>query len=248
VARLRRLASVTLLSVLVSLANPNGIEGARLSSRSCRRPRQARAEYAADLEFRPPLEVFGPFSLALFLGLAALTFGALAANWRRVRESDLLVWIAFFYLAMSANRNVTLFAIVAAPMLVRNANDWLDARPLPARAHAVASVAVTALALLFTADVASGRFHDRIGAPRTAGFGVVEGINPIGAAEWILRARPAGPIAHWMADGGYLIWRLWPSYPVMNDGRSLEVWNPELPASSRREAFARSTPFRFGPC
>src|SRR5262249_20369181 len=30
-----------------------------------------------------------------------------------------------------------------------------------------------------------------------------------------------------MGDGGYLIWRLWPEYAVMSDGR-LEVFGPDL--------------------
>ena len=153
-------------------------------------------------------------------------------NWRRVREADLLLWIAFFYLAMGAVRNVALFGVVAAPILVRNLNEALDARPLRVRAHAWATAAATGFALLIAGDVALGRFNDRIGPYRTQGLGVIEGLNPIGAADWILRARPPGPLAHGMGDGGYLIWRLWPEYHLMSDGR-LEVFGPEtLPGLS----------------
>ncbi len=234
VPRVRRLATVTVLSALVAFANPNGIDGVLLPLQllGMVSSAQGRDHYALQiLEFRPPIGSLSRLSLGLFLGLAALSFGAIAANWRRVREVDLLLWVAFFYLAMGAKRNVTLFAIVAAPMLVRNVNELLDARILSARAHARAATAATALALLVTADVASGTFYDRIGRPRTAGFGVVEGFNPIGAADWILRTRPPGPIAHWMGDGGYLIWRLWPSYRVMNDGRNLEIFDPDVEPS-----------------
>ena len=38
--------------------------------------------------------------------------------------------------------------------------------------------------------------------------------------------RPPGPIAHHMQEGGYLIWKLYPEYRVMTDGR-LEVFGPE---------------------
>jgi hypothetical protein len=51
-------------------------------------------------------------------------------------------------------------------------------------------------------------------------------LYPIGAAEWIARERPRGPIFHHQADGSYLIWRLYPDYPVLVDGR-LEVFGRE---------------------
>jgi len=165
--------------------------------------------------------VLDPLSLGLFFGLALLSLGALAANWQRAREADVLLWVAFFYLAMGANRNVALFAVVAAPLLVRNANQVLDAHEPSRRAHSLATAAVTALALLVASDAALGRFHARIGPYSTPGLGVIEGFNPVGAAEWILRARPPQPLAHANADGGYLIWRLWPVYSVMSDGRTL---------------------------
>jgi tetratricopeptide (TPR) repeat protein len=44
--------------------------------------------------------------------------------------------------------------------------------------------------------------------------------------EWIARERPAGPVYHHMASGGYLLDRLWPDYRDMVDGR-LEVFGPE---------------------
>ena len=64
---------------------------------------------------------------------------------------------------------------------------------------------------------------------------------PVKAVDWIEHHRPPGPICHHMADGGYLIWRLYPDYKVMVDGR-LEVFGEEEfvslqfsdPASFRR--------------
>ena len=39
---------------------------------------------------------------------------------------------------------------------------------------------------------------------REAGFGVLDFFYPVGAAEWIARERPPGPICHHMADGALL--------------------------------------------
>jgi hypothetical protein len=228
--RVLALAAATALSALVSLANPNGLAGAlyplpqldMVGSAAQRRAFEVQID-----ELRPPFGSLKPLALGLFLALAALSLGAIAANWRRVREADLLLWLAFLYLALGAQRNTALFAIAAAPILVRNANAALDARPLPPRFHAAAGALATALALGVAFDAVRGRFFARIGPYATPGLGVIEGMNPIGAAEWIAAARPPPPIAHSMGDGGYLIWRLWPDYRVMSDGR-LEVFGAEL--------------------
>jgi hypothetical protein len=224
--RVRRLVAVIVLSSLAAFLNPNGIAGALFPLQLFKMVgsmQQHGGFTTAISELLPPLAVLDPLSLSLFLGMAALSFGALAANWRRVRESDILLWVAFFYLAMGANRNVALFAVVAAPLLVRNGNEVLDTREPSGRAQSVAAAVVTALALLVASDAALGRFHARIGQFSTPGLGVIEGSNPIGAADWILRARPPQPLAHAMGDGGYLIWRLWPAYQLMSDGRTLEA-------------------------
>jgi len=250
--RVRRLAAVIGLSLLVTFMNPYGVDGALFPLRlfdmvgSAER-RGTLAQVISEL--RSPIVSLRPLALALFLLLATLSGAAMAANWRRVRESDLLLWVAFFYLAMGANRNVALFAVVAAPILVRNLNEVLGGRRLPARFDAFAAAVTTAFALLVAGDAAFGRFYSRISPHQTPGFGVTEGYVPIEAAEWILRTRPPGPIAHWMGDGGYLIWRLWPEYRVMSDGRTLDTSGLDQPPLliDDPEAFARlAASYRFG--
>jgi hypothetical protein len=228
--RVRRLAAVTALAALASLANPNAVDGALypLTQLDMVASAERRGTFGMLIdELLPPVAMLRPLSLGFFLGLGALSLGAALANHRRVREADLLLWMAFFYLGIGATRNTALFAVIAAPILVRNLNEVLDARPLPARFHAGANALAAALALLLAQDAARGHLFARIGTWSTAGLGVIEGMNPIGAAEWIDRTRPPAPIAHTMVDGGYLIWRLWPAYQVMSDGR-LEVFGPEL--------------------
>jgi hypothetical protein len=228
--RVRRLAGVTLLAALASLANPNGLEGALypLQQLDMVGAAERRGTFGMLIdELRPTFDVLDPLSLGLFVGLAGLSLGAIAANWKRVREADLLLWVAFFYLAAGAARNTALFAVVAAPILVRNANGALGSRLLRAGQGAVGAALVAGLALLVAADAARGRWFSRTGPATELGLGVAEGLNPIGAAEWIARARPPAPIAHDLGDGGYLIWRLWPEYAVMSDGR-LEVFGPDL--------------------
>lgn len=227
-----RLAALTVGSVAVALVNPNGadlllyplLQLGMISDVS-----GLHAPWVVELG-----RLLGgnadPAARALTLGLAAATLAALVADRRRLPASDVLLFGGFLYLALGAHRNLALFAIVAAPMAVRHLGAWLDARREPAWLAPVATALAAGLLLAGVADGARGRLHGRLSDPRRPGLGIAEGLQPVAAVDWIERARPPGRIFHAMGDGGYLIWRLHPDYPVMLDGR-LEVYG--------REAFLR---------
>jgi tetratricopeptide (TPR) repeat protein len=254
-ARIRRLGAVSLVAALVSLANPNGLDGALypLQQLGMIGPADERGVFGSIIaELIPPLaERHGApdLALALLAALAALSFLAMALNWRLAPAADPLLWVAFLYLALGAQRNAALFAIVAAPIAVRNLGEFLDARPLPRGFWPAAGAATAAALLALAVDVARGSFFDRLGSFREPGFGPLEALYPGGAVDWIERERPPGPICHHMADGGYLAWRLFPDYRVMSDGR-LEVYGPErfldLHVHEPERFRALDEEFRFG--
>lgn len=229
--RLGSLALALGLSVAISLVNPNGVHGLLYPIQQLEMigSEQERGYFGSVIaELIPPFvgenELRG-LPLLLFAGLAAASFAAIAANWRRAGAFDVLAWVAFLYLALGARRNVALFAVVAAPIAVRNANAALDRLRLP-RTAAAANTLLAAGLLVLTADAAAGRLFARLGSAMEPGFGVFEFFAPRGAVDWIARERPPGPIYHHMASGGYLLDRLWPEYRDMVDGR-LEVFGAE---------------------
>jgi hypothetical protein len=230
--RVQRLAAVTALAALASFANPNFVDGALypIQQLGMIGPPDERGAFGSIVaELIPPLGGHQPLNsvaIGLVAALAACSFGAMAINWRRIHASDPLLWVAFLYLGLGAKRNLALFAIVAAPILVRNWNQVLDARPLGPRLRRAGAALVALAMAALVLDVVQQRFFQRIGVLREPGFGAMRVLFPIEQAEWIARHRPPGPVAHHMADGGYLIWRLWPDYPVMTDGR-LEVFGAE---------------------
>jgi len=224
--RIRRLAAVTTLAAFTAMLNPNGVEGALYPIAQLGMLGDPASRDFAIVELEPTLSAFEGLQLGLFGLLAMLSAAAIGLNWRKVRPSDLLLWVALFYLALAALRNASLFCIAAAPLLVRNGNAVLDQLRPSLRTSMVCSGAVAVAMALLTVDAARGAFPLRIGMVRTPGIGVDEIFHPVGAVEWIERHRPAGPIAHTMRDGGYLIWNLYPDYLAMSDGR-LEVFGAE---------------------
>jgi hypothetical protein len=159
--------------------------------------------------------------------LALLCGAALAADWRHdeARVQHGLVFVAFGGLFVLANRNAAVFAIVAGPLLVRSAQGWLDRRPLAPRWRSAAGLVVALVLLGACADLASGRFYDRVHGYHEPGLGTIDLFVAEDAVDWIERERPPGPIAHSMVLGGYVSWRLFPAYRPMIDGR-LEVFGP----------------------
>jgi hypothetical protein len=225
----RRLGVAMSLGTLVCVANPNGIEGVlypfqQLGMVSLS---EARGFFgASNIELQPAFSGLALLPLVLFLGFAALGFVSGLLNRKNLQINDVLIFIAFGYLALGAIRNIPLFAIATAPILVRNWNEILDSHA-PSKRHSLVAGAATALLLaLLIVDAARGHFYPRISKVRTAGIGVDEISIPEGAVDWIERSRPRGPIAHHMREGGYIIWRLYPEYRVMLDGR-LEIFGPE---------------------
>ena len=253
--RLRRLTAVSVLAALVSLLNPNGLDGALypIQQLGMIGPPEDRGVFGSLIaELIPPIGGTRrqyPLSVALFGVMAVGSFAAMAFNWRRLRGADPLVWVAFLYLALGAQRNIALFAIAVAPIAVRNGNQFFDAwRGRRLEPWPIVSAAALVVALL-AVDVARGAFFPRLGSLREPGIGVMEVIHPVAAADWIARERPPGPIFHHMADGGYLIWRLYPDYPVMVDGR-LEIFGPDtfvsLQASDSVRFRALDAQYAFG--
>lgn len=253
----QRLAGVTLLAAAASLLNPNGLEGALypLQQLAMIGPSGGGDEAARSVrELWPVWSGAIPWPWLVLPGLLLLAATAsFAANWRHDRS-----WLAhgltlgsFALLAALANRNLALFAIVAAPICVLSTNEWLDRHPnlLPSGAQRAASLVVVLLLAAASFDVASGRFYARMRMVAAPGLGIVDIFVPEGAVDWIARERPPGPIAHPMGAGGYLNWRLFPDYRVMSDGR-LELFGPRRLAElnyAAPNAFARlDAQYHFG--
>lgn len=232
--RIRRLALVLALGAAAALLNPNGVDGALLPFRQLAMigPSETRGIFGQVIdELRSPLAALDAHSapaLAAFATLAVLSFTAFALDRRGFSLFDAFVWLAFFGLAVSAVRNIALFAVAAAPILAAHFGRWLDDTPrIPRAAQPVLGAVVLAGLVAATGAVVyvdHARAHHPRGTsdPALADFWYAER-----AVEWIERNRPPGPLYHRMGDGGFLIWRLWPTYRVLVDGR-LEVYGEDL--------------------
>ncbi|HEX4340035.1 MAG TPA: hypothetical protein VH062_29205 [Polyangiaceae bacterium] len=107
---------------------------------------------------------------------------------------------------VSVVRLTPLAAILVAPLAARRLGSWIPETNLVGVAAAVAPAAAAAYVALF------------IPTTELAGFDPTR--FPVAATNFVERMLPAGRMYDFMPFGGYLAYRLHPTYRVFNDGRN----------------------------
>lgn len=183
-------------------------------------PMLARRDFATTTEWqRPDLAFFAtePGGLVLAaLGLAALTLGREPDGRRAPRVETVLQVALGLALATSAVRLIAFAAVLVAPVVARR----LGAHVRGGRTVSFACAAATSLLAA-----------SMVLRPYTSvGVGFEPKHFPEGAVAYIQQARPAGHMANFLPFGGYLAWRLAPTWQVLVDGRTGWVHDPALVA------------------
>jgi hypothetical protein len=169
-----------------------------------------------------------------FIVLLLLTLLALSRSGRRADFTDLALLAVWTVWALLAGRNIAIFAIVAVPILVRygttaltrQLEDWEEAdwaRPLleatrrPMSGGRMLKVLNwVLLALVLLAALVKIYLPLAPGAMEKA----TRASLPVDAVATIQAQRPPGLMFNSYNWGGYLLFTLWPDYPVFVDGRT----------------------------
>ncbi len=229
---LRSLAVILLLSILAAALNANGLE--LLIYPFFTLTSKAMQTYIVEwhsADFHDPR--FLPFAILL---LALLVTFALSR--RRPTAPELLLLLGLGYEALVSARNIPLFALVAAPVLSKQIQSLAQMNPHPStgsgqaptlarsdtrwlrserRAGEGRPLVVLNWLLLFVIVLAAAV---RVTTVLAGGDSQLTQNFPEGAAAYLLRSKPDGPLLNSYNFGGYLIWRLYPTYSVFIDGRA----------------------------
>jgi hypothetical protein len=213
VPRLRSLAIALLACLAVVPLNPNGIRMYSYPFETLKSPamQQYIAEWASPNFHEPKYFPFG-------LMLLAIVF-LLSLSGKRVRPRDLLLLVVVTAGALRSVRHISVFVLVAVPILSGLAQGWWHERirrPQTVSAPVRQRLAVNALVLVSFFAFSVVRIHTVVSnQPR------IEAENfPSGAASFLASHRPSGPMFNHYNFGGYFIWKLYPDYPVYIDGRA----------------------------
>jgi hypothetical protein len=170
--------------------------------------------------------------LVPLLLLIMLTIASLALSPKRVRPSELLLYLATLYMTLKSNRHMAIFALVAGPMLADYLQHWLDTtRFTPMFGPSQSPRSVTSgrrkvifnIILLVPLILCLIKLKSVIYSPPTqAQVGV-----PLEAVSYV---KANGITGNTFTDpniwGGYLIWET-PSNPVYIDGR-IDMYGDEF--------------------
>jgi hypothetical protein len=164
-----------------------------------------------------------------FLWMFLITFVAFAASSKRRRAVEVMLVVGFGYMSFMAGRNIALFALVAAPSLVRHGASALEAvlsgRGTGAQVPAKMARVVNG-GLILLACIASAL---KIQEPLDRGVNEAAFAEqvPVDACSFLLEQRPEGPLFNSYNWGGYAIWALYPEYLSFVDGRT-DLFSDEL--------------------
>lgn len=158
---------------------------------------------------------FQPFALLLLA-----TLGSFAISRQKPSLTELLLLVGSGYAGLRSARNIPIFALIAAPILARNAWDWLQARGWDrlSQFRSGQSRGVQILNwVLFLLVAAAGALW--IWSVTSKQSDVEQKKFPTAAIVFLKTQGVKGELYNWYDWGGYLIWRLYPTR-VFIDGRA----------------------------
>lgn len=166
------------------------------------------------------------FAVMLLLLVLALARAGRQADW-----TDLGLVVLWTGWSLFAARNIAIFGLVTAPILARYADlawsrqwqAWGYKRPpfSPAPHNSTLKTQNSKLNWLLLALIVMAALI-KIAVPLTpnANLAAEQASLPYDAVEFIKTEQLPGPIFNSYNWGGYLIFKLWPAYPVYIDGRT----------------------------
>jgi len=163
----------------------------------------------------------------VFIILWLATFAAVGFGRRRLDPIDFLSFSAFTGLALLAGRNIAVFAVVAAPILMRHADSaiaelqerWPKLRIAASGSTPTLVTRIVNWALLVIVAAATVIKAALPLTPSTVDTAISK-IAPVGAATYLKTLPVRGAMFNSYNFGGYLTWALYPDRPVFVDGRT----------------------------
>lgn len=182
-------------------------------------------------EWMPP--DFRALHARSFLGLALLALAGFIASRKRLHPADLILMAFFAYLGFQSRRHMPLFALVAAPVIVRYFSDLWErhsAACFGQGGHPAPWITRVRHTLLTAEEKRPSWLawclFGILGVIAVVRFGWClipaqsQDLYPVQAVKFLQSKHPVGPMYNDYDFGCYFLWTLYPDYPVYVDGRA----------------------------
>lgn len=219
-SQLKIITAIFILSVAVSLLNPNFFGQYTWGIKVLATPwfKQNIAE-----AFAPTWKtVKWPYLITAAV-LFSFIIPCLAAFLRRGSRMpsiiDFLMVIPFVILAFTAIRFIFLLAIVAGPVLIRNLSAYLDVERLKRFSLKNGMFSLVAIWLILYTSFSLFKVYPFGDNARKFGFGIDYSFVPEGALKYMDKKEIAGRIFNIFQWGSYIVWRDFPNRSIFIDPR-----------------------------
>ncbi len=213
---IRLLVIVTLISGVVTVVNPNGVQLLLYPFGTLGSPAmQAYIMEWFSPDFHQPQ--FQP--LALFILLIVVVLGL---SRRKPSATDLLFLVGFGYACLQSARHIPYFVLTAAPILSTQLLDiwqrsrWSKRFTIGGQQRSTPYLVLNWLLLCLV--ILGGTI--KVGLVLQGNAELQKQNFPVDAVDFMLGQRMTGTMYNLYHWGGYLVWRLYPQQRVFIDGRA----------------------------
>lgn len=165
-----------------------------------------------------------PFAVSILL--LWLAFGI---SKRRIVAHEYITSATFLVLALTAARNIALYALVVAPVLSRHLSSGLGSilDRVKSKREFRPSLARKLNLTLFVLCVIAAGVKISVPLDKAVNTQALRNLFPYDAVQFIRSREPEGPIFNSYNWGAYILWELYPDYRTFVDGRT-DLFNDEI--------------------
>jgi len=221
------------ISAVATLINPYFIEGAMFPFYLFSRLQSSNIFKNSISELQSPFEITEnlQFEIYLYATIAILSFGLIIFTFKRRSLHEFIILVGFFYLSISAYRNIPIFIIYGGYIITisffdiyrkKNFEKIFDSKKLVSK---YSPYFVSLVFVLIGMRIITNAYYLSYGSGISFGAGLNKNSLPEDVSEFILKNNIKGKLLNQLDAGGWLMWRL--KEPVFIDGR-LEVMKEDF--------------------
>jgi hypothetical protein len=154
---------------------------------------------------------------------------AFGSSEKRKKAHEFVMSAVFLFLALSAARNIALFALVSAPVISKHLSSGFE--PILDRIKSKDEFSPELVKrinlFLFGLCVVAAMIKISVPLKPSVNQAALEDIYPYGAIEFIEQSEQPGSMFNSYNWGALILWELYPDHPTFVDGRT-DLFNDEV--------------------
>ncbi|MBA3971954.1 MAG: hypothetical protein H0X46_07380, partial [Bacteroidetes bacterium] len=138
--------------------------------------------------------------------------------------SYFILLLLFFYLALSAERNVVFFMVISAPLIALYLDNLIERLHLTNANKRIGYVVICLFTIILYCNVCNNSYYKAFNIPYQYGLSINKNDNPKGTVQYIKENNISGTCFSDYLTSSIFLWELRPNFKSYIDLRDLEVF------------------------